>query len=547
MRDARRAEEHPISLNAPRPAWAQKPLPDIVSHEEEVRLPGGTSERLYIPPSPPWVRGRELFLRGMGATFVVAFASLAVQATGLLGPSGVAPMRHTVEVLQQQQISFIEWPSIARVVPLFAERPALFAWIGVLFGVAMIAGFLPPLAAFGAWAIYLSCVTLGGPFLSFQWDALLLEAGFLALLVSPWTLRLTRARSRPVAAPLRWCLWFLVGRLLLLSALVKILSGSAPWRDGTALDFHWWTQPLPNPVSWWMAQFPLWSDRLFTFGSIAMELAVPVLICFGRWPRAVAALLVIAQQIGITATGNYGFFNLLTAVLALSLIDDDVLRRVLRRPLNVPIPVVVASPAATARALAVTLGVATALLVAVPSSIGWLQRVAGRSSGPFDALPSWMASALSVPFEFGSRWRLASGYGLFAHMTVERPELIIEASRDRIRWEPYRFRWKPGPIDRRPPSAFLHMPRLDWQMWFAALAWPAAEQWQASLNQALLEARPEVLALLESAPLGNERPRAVRWRRDRYEFSTLGTTAAQDGAWWIVVEEGRPVQGFSRR
>ncbi|MBX3354881.1 MAG: lipase maturation factor family protein [Phycisphaeraceae bacterium] len=547
MSTPRRDDESAIPLDAPRPEWAQKPLPDIVPTEEEVRLPGGSAERLYIPPSPPWVRGREWFLRGIGVTYVVAFASLAVQARGLLGPRGLAPIEAAVKSLDEQGVGQLAWPSLFRVLPTMAHSPETLAWIGAGFGLLMIVGLLPPLAALGAWLCYLSFVTLGAPFLSFQWDSLLLESGVLALLASPWTWALGRGRAKPVLPLLRWCLWFLIGRLMLLSGLVKLVSGSLPWRDGTALDFHWWTQPLPNPVSWWLGQMPLACDRIMTFGSLAIEFAVPLLILLGRWPRAIAALLVLLLQGGIALSGNYGFFNLLTAVLALSLVDDEVLRRLLRRPLNVPIPLVPSSFARTMRWCGAGSAVAVALLVALPSSVMWLERVSGRGAGPFDALPSWVGRMLEVPLEAGMRWRLASGYGLFADMTTTRPELAVEVTLDGRNWEPVIFRWKPGPLDRAPPLALLHMPRLDWQMWFAALAFPRGEAWQAELERAILEGRPEVLALLDRVPLGGARPRAVRWRRDLYEFSTLGSAEARGGAWWIVSEIGRGGGSFLRR
>lgn len=534
----------PISLDAPTASWAREPLPDVASHEEEVRLPGSAAERIYIPPSPPWTIGRALFLRGMGAVYLVAFVSLAVQVSGLFGPRGLMPFPMIAEFLAANHVSQLEFPSLFRVIPGLAERPEMMAWIGALFGAALMVGLVPPVAAIGAWALYLSFVSIGVPFLTFQWDALLLESGLLAILVAPWRPTLGGGRRRPLLAPLRWCLWFLVARLMLLSALVKLGSGSIPWRNGTALGFHWWTQPIPNPIAWWIAQFPMWVDQVLTYGTLALELAVPVLILCGRWGRFVAALVVIALQVGIAITGNYGFFNLLVIVLALSLVDDGMLRKLLRRPLSVPIPVTPSRGGLAVRWCAASLAIAIALFVAVPASARWLATVR-RMEDPLLAInPEWLRGALADVHDAGASWYLASGYGLFASMTEERPELTIEATRDGVHWEPYLFRYKAGPVDRRPPFALFHMPRLDWQMWFGALRWPIVEAWERSLERALLEARPEVLALFEHAPFGSDRPRAIRWRRDRYEFSSLGTDAARDHAWWVVVERGRPVQGL---
>jgi hypothetical protein len=124
-----------------------------------------------------------------------------------------------------------------------------------------------------------------------------------------------------------------------------------------------------------------------------------------------------------------------------------------------------------------------------------------------------------------------NGYGLFRVMTKERPEITIEGSDDGATWRAYEFRWKPGTLERRPEFTGPHMPRLDWQMWFAALGGPRENAWLLYLCQRLLEGSRPVTALLGTDPFPHAPPRFVRATFWRYRFTTAGERRAT-GAWW---------------
>ena len=107
--------------------------------------------------------------------------------------------------------------------------------------------------------------------------------------------------------------------------------------------------------------------------------------------------------------------------------------------------------------------------------------------------------------------RSMNAYGLFAVMTTKRPEILVEGSDDGRDWRPYRFRWKPGDVDRRPGFTTPHMPRLDWQMWFAALSPDCRhEPWFLPSNSSLLEGSPAVVGLLAENPFPEKPPRFLR-------------------------------------
>ena len=144
------------------------------------------------------------------------------------------------------------------------------------------------------------------------------------------------------------------------------------------------------------------------------------------------------------------------------------------------------------------------------------------------------ASPLSVMTQALRPLRLANPYGLFAVMTTQRDELVVEGSMDGETWSAYRFPFKPGEPSRAPAWATPHQPRLDWQMWFAALTTPERAPWTYDLAFALLEARPHVLALLED-PFDGARPKYVRILRRPYRFTTPDERA-RTGHWWAPGE-----------
>ena len=142
---------------------------------------------------------------------------------------------------------------------------------------------------------------------------------------------------------------------------------------------------------------------------------------------------------------------------------------------------------------------------------------------------AWVARVLGYvePFD------LVNSYGLFRDMTHTRPEIVIEGSNDGRSWLEYEFRWKPGDLARRPRFVEPHQPRLDWQMWFAALSRFGDERnrWFEALMRRLLEGLPPVVALLEKNPFPDAPPRYVRAILYDYHF-TDAKAHRETGAWW---------------
>ena len=473
-----------------------------------------------MPPAT-FAGSRWLFLRLLGVVYLIAFVSLAVQITGLVGEHGLLPAGDFLAQAHQRfgASAYYTWPTLVWLSPSDAWLLTL-CWGGALLSLLLIAGIVPTATAALLWLLYLSLTVAGQVFLEFQWDSLLLETGLLAILYAPlsWRERIHDAEEPP--ALVRWTIWLLAFKLTFLSGITKILSGDPTWANWTALSYHYETQPLPAWTSWFMYQLPLWVHYWSTAGTLLIELGASWLIFFPsrfRRTRLIGCVLMILLQVGIAATGNYGFFNLLTIVLYVSLLDDRTLGRF------VPARAALIDVPSTRWRVGVSVVAAVIAVLSAMTLFREMDRTRGIR-GTFDrGLPAtlftWIAPLNSV-----------NGYGLFRVMTTARPEIVIEVSDDGTVWKEQEFKWKPGNVMRRPRFVEPHMPRLDWQMWFAALDPLSAQEWLLRLADRLLAGDPAVTRLLGPNPLQG-RPRYVRLAYYRYHLTSV-SERSKTRAWW---------------
>jgi hypothetical protein len=296
---------------------------------------------------------------------------------------------------------------------------------------------------------------------------------------------------------------------------VKLASGDKVWANLTALDYHYWTQPIPNAVAWFFAQAPAWFQNVSCVGMFFIELVLPFFVFLPRRLRLIACGGFLSLQFLIALTGNYGFFNLLATALALLLIDDRSWPGI-----RVPQAIRVCWTKWTVPPFAA----AYLLLSLVP--------LAGIF-GKIESMPGWLLTAYRNTAPFNS----VNGYGLFAVMTKERPEILLQGSMDGVTWETYEFKYKPGPLNRMPPFVAPYMPRLDWQMWFASLGGVNDSPWMVPFAQRLFEAEPDVLALLAHDPFNGKPPQFLRAYLDDYRFTDF-KQLRETGNWWRKESKG---------
>ncbi len=467
-------------------------------------------------------------MRGIALVYFVAFVSLAVQIDGLYGSQGILPAAHYLQALTShygagaaREVPTLFWWTGARDFTLAAT-----CWAGALASVLLFAGLLPALSAAACWILYFSLFQIGRVFLSFQWDILLLEAGFLAIFLEPFRLVVRRGYEPEPPAVTIWMLRWLLFRLMFASGVVKLLSGDDAWWHLTALEYHYWTQPLPTWTAWLANQLPGVVQRLCCFGMFVIELGIPWFIFGPRAVRLFAFFALVLLQVLIASTGNYTFFNLLTIVLCISLLDDDAIGALKDRMRPGRDYVAQWPGEAPRRSLAATLRMAAGALVALPLAIAGGAVMIARFEG-YDALPKPVAELVAAI----QPYHLTSSYGLFSVMTKVRNEVILEGSNDGASWREYPMRWKPGDVGRAPMFVAPHQPRLDWQMWFAPLADWRRSPWLVDVEHRLVEGSAPVLGLFESDPFQGEPPRYVRAMLYEYQMTDLPDWY-ETGAWW---------------
>ncbi len=469
---------------------------------------------------------RFLFRRGLALTYLVAFLVAARQFRPLAGEDGLLPLDARLD-----RRDFADRPTLFHLVP--DDRAiAAAAWAGValsvlaLLGVTDRFGTAVSMASWGLlWALYLSFVNAGGTFYGFGWESMLLETGFLAIFLG----------GSGVAAPavVVWLLRWVLFRNMLGAGLIK-LRGDDCWRDLTCLDYHYQTQPMPNPASWWAHHLPEPAHRAGVVVNHVVEVAVPFLYFAPQPVAAVAGVATVLFQAWLMVTGNFSWLNFLTVVLATSTFSDAMLSPVLGGVESV----LLLPPAGAVAAVPLALQVAVVLLAVV---------VAVLSVRP-------VRNLLSSTQAMNAGWdplHLVNTYGAFGSVTRERYEVVLEGTTDEevtadTEWRAYEVPGKPTDPERRPPQIAPYHHRLGWQLWFAAMS-PTLRRhpWVLRLVEKLLAGDEGTLSLLRSDPFDGEAPTHVRALRYRYRFTTP-EERAETGRWWARERVGTYVRPVSR-
>lgn len=450
-----------------------------------------------------------LFLRGVALIYFIAFLSLAVQITGLAGPNGILPFYQTLNYAYQES-GWFAWWQIPTVFWIDASDMALkmAAYGGVALAVLLFFGRWQTGALIGMYVLYVSLFHAGDLFLSFQWDTLLMETGFLAIFLA------RGGPSRLVILMLHWLLF----RLRFMSGFFKLYKDDPTWWDLSTLNYYFETQVLPHSGSWYFHQLPDWVHSGGVLYVLFTELIVPFFIFLPRPFRITAALITIFTQLLIMANSNHNFVNLLVIVLCLFLLDDRIVGRLLPDQMRAGANALQAPGAS--RASKTVLGVVATFIL--------LTSIATFASR---TLPVRYPEPIHRTFNTMLSLGIGHIFHVYPVMQVERQELDIQGSYDGVKWYSYGFRYKPGPVDKRPPVNIPHQPRLDWMMWFLPPQARPDDIWLNMLLRRLHEGSPQVLQLFEYNPFEERPPRYMRVVAYNYRFTTPEEKAAT-GNWW---------------
>ena len=449
---------------------------------------------------------RLVFQRGLAAIYLVAFLGAFNQFEALLGENGLLPVP-----------IFLKRSS-------FREAPSLFHWHysdRLARGVATSGVILSVLALLGVsesgplwvsmtvwlllWALYLSIVNVGQRFYAFGWESMLLEAGFFAAFLGP-------AHMAPSPVPILILRWMLF-RVELGAGLIKLRHDPC-WRDLTCLNYHYETQPLPNPLSWYfhrLPEFMHWFSALF---SHLVQVVVPFALFAPQPWASIAGGLIVFHQLWLIISGNYSWLNWVTVVLGVTAFGDPsyIHPQLASRPHGYEVTLFLLA--------------ALTLYLSIKPTLNLFSKhqLMNFSYNPF---------------------HIVGTYGAFGDVTKERYEVVVEGTQeltitDTTQWKEYGFRAKPGPLKRRPPQVAPYHLRLDWLMWFipfsvtvgdGGLIMSGYDQWFLRFAQKLLEGDRPVLKLLRSNPFPTQPPTYVRALYYRYQYTSWAARKAT-GAYW---------------
>eukprot|EP00118_Oscarella_pearsei_P025351 m.308033 g.308033 ORF g.308033 m.308033 type:complete len:675 (+) comp43282_c0_seq1:47-2071(+) len=575
-------------------------------------------------------RVRQIFLWSLGVVYLFAFLSLYLQIPGLYGVDGILPVHR-----------LMPYDSLATTLERFRQQPTLLFFLRDYLDISPESG-MDLLCLIGAalalstllfesmrcslvyavlWMFYYSMYYFGQTFMWFQWDILLLETGFLAILVAPFNLKFWK---KPVGqchdGVMMWLVKWLLFRLMFASGVVKLTSQCPTWWNLTALNYHYETQCIPTPLAWYAHQLPEWFQKLCVIGTYFIEILVPFLFFVPIRPlRLISFYLQVFFQLTIILTGNYNFFNLTTIALCFCLLDDRYINKALGSTYKDDEPSLVEqyfgkkmcklfSRLVTAIVLLIMLGYTIHYFniyldfetKTVASSVGFTLRgftdalhqimpytiylgvvslaveilkaiysslveTKGFASKLWSSILTvfWCGTAIIMfgisllphaTLDFSTKdkvWpvfhevyesteylSLVNSYGLFRRMTGTegRPEIVIEGSNDvNTGWKEYNFLFKPGDPSSSLPIVAPHQPRLDWQMWFAALGEYKNNPWFVNFVWRLLHNRKSVLELMDTNPFPDVPPTFIRAKLYHYHFTSWKDASEN---WWTRKEVG---------
>jgi hypothetical protein len=448
---------------------------------------------------------RLCFQRALGCMYLIAFLIAANQFIPLLGERGLQPARRFLRYTRFHKAPSLFWINCS-------DRFITGAiWCGIALSIFAVSGWSESFGLIVSmltwallWVIYLSLVNVGQTFYGFGWETMLTETGFLAIVLGSSD---TRA---PVVV--MWLIVWVLFRTMFGAGLIKLRSDPC-WRDLTCLFYHYETQPLPNPLSWYLHHSPPWAHKAGVLFTHFAQLLVPWFyfasapICY--WAGGITILF----QITLILSGNLSWLNYITIVLCIPCFDDRFLTRTIHVSHSMP------------EGMSLPHSIAAGALTVIVLALSWR---------PARNLFS-RRQLMNASFE---PLHLVNTYGAFGAVTRERFEVVIKGTDTETldanaEWREYEFKGKPGDVNRRPCLVSPYHWRLDWQMWFAAMSPAEFHPWIFALMQRLLEGEKRILRLFARNPFPNAPPKFVRADWYRYEFTNPG-----ERGWWTRTYAG---------
>lgn len=245
------------------------------------------------------------------------------------------------------------------------------------------------------------------------------------------------------------------------------------------MNYHYETQPVPSPVSYYLHHSPQFIHSMEVLGNHIIELIVPWFLFLTRPFRLTCGVVQIMFQVILIISGNLSFLNWLTILPSIPYFDDAFLNWMFSANMSAQALALAKEGASgkvkPSRARNVTnLSLALCLgFLSIPVVVNLIS-------------PNQRMNTSFEPL------RLVNSYGAFGSITKKRTEVILQGTSNEnpynqsAIWEEYEFLCKPGNVFRRPCLITPYHYRLDWLMWFAAFQGYEQNPWLIHLVAKLL-------------------------------------------------------------
>jgi lipase maturation factor 1 len=455
--------------------------------------------------------------RLVGLVYLIAFVPMLFELVPLVGQNGLQPANDLLKIAYKSEgaFSFIRFPSLYWFLPkdIFLY---LLVCIGIGSGLALLIGFQPIVFSFFAWLSFTSICTIGGDFYIIIIDLFLSEVGFLFFLVhlsKSWLGYVTNLASFSITF-LNFRLWFSMG-------VIKFFCAHDIWKNGSFFHYFFPNQPMPTPLAYYAAQLPQWMFWTAQAWLFIVQIIMPFFVFGNKYFRWIAMLNFIAMSIAIMLVGNYGYFNLLSIVLALALIKDDDLKNYTKANLQV-------IPQKPWRVKLLSIIIIPPLLLQFFYTIALFDTNPPGYQNHFNHVflyQNWqkgwkgIVSTCAKPFVF---LRITNPYGVFKSMPKYRNELRFSGSMDRIEWKPYVFKYAPTAQRNHLKWFAPYYPRLDHLLFYESINaggyrfnllnpyYTTNNVWTCRFVDALKTDQKDILSLLANYPFHNSPPVFIR-------------------------------------
>jgi len=515
---------------------------DECSSEKETT----SKKKVALSPDTYWLT-RIVILRSLGLIYVVAFLVALQQNKALIGSGGILPANHfltrvkrylgpSIITLQLRLPSVLWFVNFENHLDFWLDA---IATSGLLLSLTiLLSGTANMIIMTSLWLLYQSLVNVGQSWYSFGWESQLMETGFLGIFLCP-LFRLKHLHSKD-EGPSRFFIGsyrWLIFRIMIGAGLIKI-RGDQCWRDLTCMNYHYLTQPVPNPVSPFLHASPEWFHKFEVLTNHVVELFMPFLLIpfLPRWCRNLCGISQVLFQMILIISGNLSFLNWLTIIPSLACFDDKFLSLMFSSETINKVRHLQSSDG-TVLSKELNLRIFRRVVdLMISLMIGYL------------SLPVVMnlVSSSQVMNTSFDPFRIVNTYGAFGSITKQRHELIIQGtdSSDPYtidnNWKTYEFKCKPGDPSRRPCLISPYHYRLDWLMWFAAFQHPFQNEWLIKFGIKLLENDPGVTSLIHYNPflhsdiqdVAPQSPKFLRIQFYEYKYCRIFGKEWQKGKWW---------------